>query len=390
MVNTRKIPLLALFALPLLATVSCISDIDLDDGSEMPLVVKCVLDRPANWWHEMEESEFYHQSAGLEIPTQYLDLYRARRPSERTMQKIDDAQVCVIDNNDIRHEFKWNGERWESKFLPHYGKRYELEIISAQDDTLRAFTFFPPRVRLASVSIITGRDGFYGRSDARYYYLQTLVERRIQDAPNHYHLEWSYEPFKAPCNLWVCAYRDGVELNSPILTNHPYADDFNVCRGSWNDFNIAQYQKEEFESILHSSPFLSPEDEELWYVYTGNCSKSSAHNRYLRIHQTGTMPSVMEAGSRCYWTSKGVEPVDSRLLFVLNADFDTKPSIRGFTCRFVSDEYDKYLRDVAEKYDIRGEEFASYYSMEPVYSNIEGGKGIFGAMTVFKTERYGY
>lgn len=388
-ISFQHIPFNVLIALSMLGIISCVSDIELDDGSEMPLVVNCVLSRSPESWYELEESEFWHPSDS-EIPTQYLDLYRARRPSERTMQKIDDARVCVIDNNDIRHEFKWNGERWECKFLPHYGKRYELEIISAQDDTLKAFTLFPPRVRLASVSIITGRDMFYGRSDARYYYLQTYVERRVQDAPNYYHIEWNAEPFRAPCNLWVCAYRNDVELDLPILTNHPFADDFNVCKGSWNDFNIAEFQKEQFDGIMHSSPSFRPEDEELWSVYNENCSGSFAHHRYIRIHQTGATPSVMEEGTRCYWTYEGVEPLDSRLMFVLNADFDTESYSRGFVCRFASDEYDRYLRDVASKYDIHGDEFASYYSMDPVYSNIEGGKGIFGAMTVFKTDVYGF
>ena len=74
------------------------------------------------------------------------------------------------------------------------------------------------------------------------------------------------------------------------------------------------------------------------------------------------------------------------MLFLLNAEFDYEKVIADhleikYLCRFVSDEYDRFLRDVAGKFLVHGDEFASYYSEDPVYSNITGGKGIFGAVS---------
>jgi hypothetical protein len=51
---------------------------------------------------------------------------------------------------------------------------------------------------------------------------------------------------------------------------------------------------------------------------------------------------------------------------------------------FVSDEYDEYLRSVYIKNSKTKHDFTSIYSTESVYSNIEGGVGIFGSETNYR------
>ena len=103
------------------------------------------------------------------------------------------------------------------------------------------------------------------------------------------------------------------------------------------------------------------------------------------------MPCIFEEGMVCYKKWQYEDLVDARQLFVLNADFYPEMDIKYFVFRFVSDEYDRYLRDLAAKFDLHGDEFASHYSMEPIYSNVVGGKGIFGGQCKTQmTYSYGY
>ncbi|MBP9998293.1 MAG: DUF4249 family protein [Bacteroidales bacterium] len=368
---------------------SCVSEIFFDDGSEMPLVVNCVLHRPEVFWMDNEDSFFGYEISESRLPMQYLDLYRAKRPVETEMQKIDNARVSIKDSKGISHDFAWNGERWECKFLPSYGKKYKLEIISAEKDTLWAEMMFPPRVRLLFMPLEKAQTSFYlgARSLARYFYAQTMLERREQVSYNTTNIHWEPSLYKGAFNLWVSAferyYDQEYEQVQSLITNHPGVDDFNICKGSWQDTKFAEEEKQDFHTIYNKFQDVARSDIDFWNLFYAECCKSPFHSKYLRIHQTASMPCAFEEGEDCYKRWEGETALDSRLLFLLNADFDPEKPDRYFNLRFVSDEYDSYLRDVSAKFDIHGQEFASHYSMEPVYSNVHGGMGIFGGLYEF-------
>ena len=61
-----------------------------------------------------------------------------------------------------------------------------------------------------------------------------------------------------------------------------------------------------------------------------------------------------------------------------------EPHQDHFVFSFVSDEYDKYLRSVYVKSRKTEHDITSLYSTESVYSNIEGGVGIFGSETTYR------
>ena len=367
----------------------CVEPIILDPEEEMPLVVNCVLERPYEWWTEIDEFEFYQgYPDGKVIPTQYLDLVRARRPSETEVRKIDDAKVSVIDGIKQIHEFKWNGDRYECTFLPRYGMPYRLEITTSDGETLRASTTFPARVRLQSVPVMSM--GF-SRSYSRYFYSEMLYENRTtrEVGPGYQNIEisWEYRPFLAPYTVWISASEGSDELGIPIMANHPEADDFNVLGGDWPTESNRSFQEDDFNRFLSrgvASPGNKDSYDALWTLYKNAWTKSAAHDRFVRIHQTGDMPSVFDEGMP--YSLVQPDLIDSRMLFMLNAEFDYEKVIANhlgikYLCRFVSGEYDRFLRNVAGKYLVHGDEFASYYSEAPVYSNIKGGKGIFGAVS---------
>ena len=58
------------------------------------------------------------------------------------------------------------------------------------------------------------------------------------------------------------------------------------------------------------------------------------------------------------------------------------PAQNEYSVRFVSQEYDAFLKDLAEKTVVHADELSVIYSMEPTHSNIKGGLGIFGAEVV--------
>ena len=96
--NFRILPILLLICFALFA-VSCSEKIILDPMEEMPVVVSCVLTGEADM-----------NAAGLSAGPQYVDLFRARRPSETGYEKISDASVRVVSGEE-RYDFVWNGER---------------------------------------------------------------------------------------------------------------------------------------------------------------------------------------------------------------------------------------------------------------------------------------
>ena len=357
-----------------LMCIGCAEPIVLDPEEGMPLVVNCVLDRPYDWWEVLEDYDFFiGYPEDLEIPVQYLDLFRAKRPSETEVRKIEDAKVCIMDGLDQTFEFKWNGERYECQFLPRFGMSYRLEVTTQEGETLKAATIFPPRVRLQGCPVLL----VFGvkHSISSYYYAESLVinHRTYGDVIHSY---TDYPPYTKPYNVWISASEGSDEKDIPIMTNHPEADDFNVMSGDWPSESNVAFQEADFG--IHNTYGA------LWDLYKDVWTKSSAHDKFVRIHQTGEMPSIFEEGVEC--STAPIAGRDSRLLFALNAEFDyendvTEHKEAKYICRFVSDDYDLFLRDVAGKFLVNGENFASYYSEGPIYSNIKGGKGIFGAVS---------
>ena len=96
----------------------------------------------------------------------------------------------------------------------------------------------------------------------------------------------------------------------------------------------------------------------------------------------------------CYSIKKPVEPRD---LFILGADIRLDKTVGSdgelhyfldltkdlrYDVRFVSEEYDKYLKTMVDTRRVHGDELTSIYSPDPVYTNIEGGLGCFGGQWI--------
>lgn len=346
---------------------SCVEPIVMDPLEEMPVVVNCVLQRGR--------------------AAQYLDLHYAKRPSEAKAIPITDATVIVtgkeydpqnLSEAVVDHQFTWNGERWQCNFIPVFGAKYSLKITLQDSRIISSSTTFPADFKLvgcindtefdfAPFSYKAAYDAFYF---AKYFKTTKLVDSYTvgHDTYKIYDTYEGYAPYRGELYAWIVA-------GSRLSTDHPCADKLNLRTGSWADLDPI----EGYNIKSRSAEYLN------------YCSGLPLYQDWLHIHQqegfTGNLPASL-APKQTYVTFPGdTKPVPPESMFVLASDpsdgqkdaeygYATMDVFRVF---FVSPEYDTYLRNMANTKIIHGGELTEIYSTEPVYTNIEGGLGIFGA-----------
>ena len=351
----------------LFLAVSCAETIIMDPEEKMPLVVNCVLERNRD-------------------SLQFLDLYRARRPSEGGYTPVTDALVSVSGGEKI-YLFTWNGERWESKFEPEFSTFYRLEIRTKEGENLNASTLYPADFKVEYSLADSDFDGSipydkiypYG---GYYFSIGSYHSKLVQQMTvghntfSFYEQRYAYSPYGDELFAWITA---GEKLS----TDHSGADPFNLCEGTWKDLDMS-------EDIMT----------EMWkQEYIDYCSPLPVYQGFLRIHQrpgyTGGNIDEKLLLDRSYMDpfKEGPQEVPIDRFFILatdTADQDDFLNVQYghgrryhvFQVRFVSREYDAYLKKLVSDKVIHSGEFSELYSMEPMYSNIEGGQGIFGAQWV--------
>ena len=339
--------------------VSCVEPITLDPMQEMPIVVTCVLT--------------------TETTEQSLNLFYAKRPSETEYVSIPGAKVVVreeVSSGGAVHEFKWNGEKYVCPFTPRYDTRYLLEVETADGISLTAETTMPKHFSLLPRAHLRALDDYTSGvlHEGQQQYRQNLVFYFAHEA------DTDTEPYTDELYAWISA---GARLS----TGHKDADSFNLLPLNWNDLKLHPF----FERKGRMAP-----------EYYQFFSAFPAYLKFIRIHQQQGSGAVSDK----YLKSPFEDWFDH--FFYLNSDVvdDTiltaeKSAISGvsveryeflksrhsldypaqneFTVRFVSQEYDSFLKDLAEKTVVHADELSVIYSMEPTHSNIKGGLGIFGA-----------
>ena len=348
---------LTILTVALLLLSSCVEPIVMDPLEEMPVVVTCVLTRE-------------HQA-------QYLDLYYAKRPSEEKATPITDATVVVKDK-DLSHFFTWNGERWQCNFLPTFGAKYSLEVRLADGTTLTSSTTYPADFAIVGCLHDTGADvqpvpgttipylAFYF---AKYYKETRIVDSYTigHDSYTFYQDVEGYKPYMGELYAWIVA-------GKRLCTDHTGADGFNMRTGSWKD--LKPWPQYNYETLQDD--------------YISYCSGLPLYQDFLRIHQPDGFKSSTPEGlisPQTYNFGESRKDVDPNSIFVLASDasdgekeeeynYATFDVYRVF---FVSPEYDQYLRNMASVKVLQAGELAELYSTTPIYTNIEGGLGLFGA-----------
>lgn len=364
---------------------ACVEDIDIDTGEEMPIVVDCVL---------------------RNSHVQTLRLYRLRHLYKNEYKDIEGAGVELFKEEiegktstfvKVAEFLQKDGPDWEAQYQPEYGAKYKLRVIVNGKELAHAFTTFPEDLKLVMHmspfdSLGVGYRAITGEvSEPRYVlwwgdwpYIESETPFKV------------YERSIKPCKIWIYPHTDTTIVIKPdnkysiqqaenvrfsgstkpyakyVVTDHPGADNFNVVGGSMSDIDF----------------FNVPVNSYLYNVHTLNLHPNISqwcplvkpelplHDRFVRIDHpkgfdNGFYGDRLEHG---YQYSSGS--------FFIFGDYDNyMAGLLPFTLevRFLSDEYDTFMRELYLKKSSRDDFILSTYERKNIYTNIIGGLGVFGA-----------
>ena len=320
-----------LYLFTCIGAVSCVETIVMDPGEkDLPVMVNCLL------------------TPDSDVQTLYLQYVKGKSANDYI--PITEAKVYVKSFffTEKFHFHYVDGNRWESdKKYPipiEGGTHYRLTVEIPGREPIQAETTCPIAYRPA--------------------YFTDLREVHSMDYHSMYYQIEQFPTDKSHIKtspVWVFAKGIHKTLESCdkyypyIVTDHPYADDFNInghkfselsFEGDFDGYNMA-ISWPAFHNMRRMMPELP------------------LHDQFVRIEHLDTSRFHMLAGPIEY--PKVGEPHQDHFVF-----------------SFVSDEYDEYLRSVYVKNRKLDHDITRIYSTEGVYSNIEGGVGIFGSETNYR------
>ena len=352
---------------------SCTEDIDFAVDAESPIVVKCILRRSAK---------------------QTLSLFYAGRNTASLQVPVENAKAVIrCGEVEVAEFVKSEGVEWSTDFTPDFRQQYTLEITVPGRRTIWAKTTFPGNAELTEYVKIFPNE--YVKEIKEKYHLH------MPKAYSYYIREGKAEPSRSAYKLWLfwteVSFRQiylGKEYLDPIVlyleklnpqmseyvaTDHPGADDFNLTEKSVSDLKFLYVPLNgRMYSFLCSWQKILLRDLPL-------------HSKFLRIDHPRNFVNP------AYFRDPVGSPLGDESCFVLTGELDIYSMLK-FQCPFpygvlgseyycqcfVSDEYDKYLKDVYTKYFNKDNFVLSQYDADNIYTNINEGVGIFGAV------HYGY
>lgn len=332
-----------------LALSSCVELIDLSPREGRSLVVNCIL---------------------TESDVQTLEMYYTTQKLGEEGEPVNDAKVTLCRVNDPVAEFyRCDDGLWRADFCPEYGAMYRLKLTVGERDFI-ATTIFPKDIQVDCY----GRRRWSDNSRRRISYLMYSYELRLYDE------EFPKPPYKGreclwESHLWIFP-KDmgwGDDYQKYIATSHFCADDFNLTSLYVRD--LPCFSK---DSINVMDKWLK--EQLAWYP--AKLGDLQLHQGFVRID----IPKDYRSGQPQEELTD--TPVYSDKSFALARPFPTSwPNNDGpyqeqgglYDIYILSDEADHYFKDVYRKH-LNKDNFLFEYDTENVYSNIEGGIGVFGAM----------
>lgn len=348
----------------LMVSAGCVETIVMDPyEKDYPVVVNCILQD--NRIYKLP----YKGDDSVTLPSQSMRICYAKGKSVKDYLPVEDAIVyttCRSDEEDGYEDtlsfYHVKGSLWESvrpmKF--RYNTEYTLHVEIPGRDAITAKTTTLPQ----GIELIT----------------KTLPYNEVSDAENDEYV--MKNPFI--CNnadknsvLWVFAEEytaEGWKGLPYITTNHPNTDEFSITERKFSEL-----------SILGEQDLTDEGDNRLQYLFNivyGAFPDNPLYEDVVRIDRLDSEePFFLYGGPIRYLNLDSNNHYD----IYYNDLFDTDlkhylrwPHFIRFLCHFVSPELDEYLRSIY----VHNKQIDSYlsisYSTSNIYSNINGGLGIFG------------
>ena len=306
----------------MMVLTGCVETIVMDPGEkDLPVMVNCLL------------------TSDSDVQTLYLQFVKGKAAKEYI--PITDAKVYVSSSIFTINFHHVDGNRWESEKYPiEGGKHYRLTVEIPGRDVIRAETTCPIAYRPSYHTDLHEVNSMDFHS--MYYQIERFP--RDKDQPIRTSPVWVFAKGK------LKTYDLCDEYYPFVVTDHPYSDDFNINGLKFSDLTF----EGDFDGhcmavswpAFHNMRRMMPE--------------LPLHDVFVRIDHLDTSRFHMLAGPIEY--PKVGEPHQDHFVF-----------------SYVSDEYDEYLRSVYVRNRKLDHDFSRIYSTEGVYSNIEGGVGIFGS-----------
>ncbi len=337
--------------------VSCTEDADLDTG-EVFYSVQCVLTNSSVQtvkicYGATGSSKTYRPVENAEVTVSYDSV--TLRTNQVGIQYYADS-VYSLDFSG-----KGNGV-WETTYRPVSDRKYVLSVKIDGVDEIKDSTVFPNR--------------FSGYSYAQHDAINTSV------AWTRVYSFYSMGGMSGN-TFWIygmCSESDGSEeysIADKIYTDTYYVDDFNIS--NTRKVDVPEFQTSETEGVAYEDlPYCALKDGRL------DSEDALMHDKYLRLEFPDTPYEDLVFSPYDDYTDQkpGV-----REAFSIIANF--KPSIyeptRGshIVMISVSDEYDKYLKDLAKQdlwidYKYGRSDISNLWETKQVYSSFAGTPGVVG------------
>jgi len=329
------------------ALQSCVESFVMDPHEEKQIVVNCILKvSPSNY------------SSDIRKEKQTMDLMFLKGKSENELVPITAAKAYLIHGTDTVCYFKHvEGAVWETDRTIEILEEdhYILGIEVQGFEKIKAHT-------------ITPSEPMY--KPYRSYYRAPVYSPLVED---------SYK-------LWVFAHKDEDHKESfeYFVTDHQYADDFNITSKRFSDFG--------YEGDERVWKWMG-ETESLFRLMS-TYPNLPLHKDFLRIDHPKDYKNPNKNPNADIVV---VEPPYCDPFFLYcgpyncNVDFANTKEFADGTIGYkvepnghlhvysLSDEYDAYLKEVYLKLGKLDNDLTAIYSEENLYTNIEGGIGIFGS-----------
>ena len=290
-----------------------------------------------------------------------LDLTDIASPSDR--DALSGAAVTLSDEKagtEIGQFQKRDGNGWTLDYAAVPEHRYRLEVLIPGREKLEARTTMPPRSGISYRFVFSGV-GFSDREEDDRELGMLYSTQSLPEGP-----------------VWVMGVNRDVstgryEVAPQIATSLSIADPFNVTDAVFRGSDFLD------EKVLKELERINETDKAEFY---GNVEGHPLYDRMLRI------PSSREADREAASYPPGYFSVAGPFNIDFEFDFNRWVLIESEETGYIlfispSYEYDLFLRETLSKkmQQDKWGDYASIFSRQNVYSNIDNGLGVFGART---------
>lgn len=316
--------------------------------------------------------------------TQHLSLRYLSRPGEDNYRGINDASVVLSAWSREQYEpvgaFENTGDgEWtlqlESALFDVYSAAsspsYQLQIILPRGDTLTAHTTIARIKKHVSTHFVQCP------TEERAFVLHGKEVFRYIPEITYYSLASDYP-------VWVCkegwsekAGNWSVFVEDELATNHEeLADSFNLTGALFNQSKVKaalSFYPEVAGKPLHYRyirfPRVSPQDT---LAFSGD---------FTGPHFAGTYSGKLLSYPQDHSLEVMLDTISGQPHDLAECDWLIKERFGRMRFTAVSEEYDRYLLDVMqyEMLHVIGTDIVGVYDNTNIYTNIQGGTGIFGS-----------